>query len=298
LWATLAIVALRLAIGWHFYKEGTKKFKDPEFSSAFLFQAAVGPWSNHYRQQIPDRWGERRLNPAAVVGDADQPGDWDRYVEQAGRHYGFDEDQRRQAQGILASAEKSYLNYLNAHAEEIAEYTLQLDHLLEQSRRPMNQQIDFARQRLADKETELRSKVTPWLKDISAQYRDLERRISELASLEQRGRGVLRIGDPARSRLDEAVKWVITGAGVLLMLGLFTRLAAVVAAAFLLSVMGTQPPWVPDANLQYFYYQFVEFWALMVLVAFAAGRYAGLDFILAGLWSRRETATSDGRSVR
>ena len=38
--AIVMLVALRLSVGWHFYKEGTKKYHDPSFSSAGFFRAA------------------------------------------------------------------------------------------------------------------------------------------------------------------------------------------------------------------------------------------------------------------
>lgn len=277
--AVLALVLLRLAIGWHFYKEGIKKFKDPAFSSAPLMQAAVGPFREFYRGQIPDRWGESRLD-RRVVGT-----DFDRYVDEAKRHFGFDDSQRAAADKVLANAKRAYSNYLDGIESDLTEYRLELEEMRRDAAQSVNQQVKFARDRLAAKEKELVAKATPWLKDISAQYRDLQQKITELAASGGRVRP-LAIADPSWSFGDVAIKWIIAGAGVLMMLGLFTRVAALVAAGFLLTVMGTQPPWDPDANLQFFYYQFVEFSALMVLIAFAAGRYAGLDYVLAGLWSR------------
>jgi len=50
--------------------------------------------------------------------------------------------------------------------------------------------------------------------------------------------------------------------------------------------MATQPPWVEGANTTVFYYQLVEVAALVVLFASAAGRWAGLDFILRALAGR------------
>jgi uncharacterized membrane protein YphA (DoxX/SURF4 family) len=82
------------------------------------------------------------------------------------------------------------------------------------------------------------------------------------------------------------------------MLGLFTRVAAVVGALFLLSVMASQPPWVAGANAMFFYYQLVEFAALIYLAAIGAGQWAGLDFIIQGLWSRRQvTPKSSAQGV-
>lgn len=58
--AVLAIVLLRLSIGWHFYSEGVKKYNDPNFSAeAFLLQAK-GPLAPLIERQVPGfhRWRE------------------------------------------------------------------------------------------------------------------------------------------------------------------------------------------------------------------------------------------------
>ena len=83
-------------------------------------------------------------------------------------------------------------------------------------------------------------------------------------------------------RIDLIVTAVVIGCGVCLFLGLFTPLAAVVAALFLISIIATQPPWVADANTTYFFYQLVEVVALLLLAALSAGRWAGLDRLIFG----------------
>ena len=92
-------------------------------------------------------------------------------------------------------------------------------------------------------------------------------------------------------RMNWTVALVVTGVGVCLLLGLFTRTASLVGALFLLSVMLSQPPWVAGAMSPVpYYYQLVEFAALLFLAAVGAGKWAGLDFIIQGLWARRRGA--------
>ncbi len=62
--------------------------------------------------------------------------------------------------------------------------------------------------------------------------------------------------------------------------GLFTRLAAVVEALFLLSIICAQPPWLADSLQTFTYNQTVEMLALLVLACVGAGRWGGLDFFL------------------
>ena len=82
------------------------------------------------------------------------------------------------------------------------------------------------------------------------------------------------------------VTWLTFGVGALLIAGLFTRLASFVGAMFLLSVLVSQPPWVASAETMFFPYQLVEFTALLVLIATAAGRYGGLDFFIHSVLSK------------
>ena len=79
-------------------------------------------------------------------------------------------------------------------------------------------------------------------------------------------------------RIDTAITWLLIVGGGLLVVGLFTRLSAVVLALFLLTVMATQPPWI--AGTVETYYQGVECVALLVLATSPAGRWAGLDFFV------------------
>ena len=78
--------------------------------------------------------------------------------------------------------------------------------------------------------------------------------------------------------------YVILGIGLLLLVGLFTRLACVAGAAFLLSVVMMQPFWVSETAPTF--NQYVEMFALLTLATTRVGRWAGLDFFLAQLFDR------------
>ena len=78
--------------------------------------------------------------------------------------------------------------------------------------------------------------------------------------------------------LNNVIPWFDTIVGALLVLGLFTRVAAIAGAAFLTSVIAMQLPWAAEAVPTY--YQSVELFALLALAALGAGRFAGLDFYL------------------
>ena len=87
--------------------------------------------------------------------------------------------------------------------------------------------------------------------------------------------------------------WGLTVVGLLLILGLFTRLASVAGIAFVLLFYLAAPPWVG-----YFYAlpsegsylivnkNLVELCALLVIMLTGSGRFAGLDRILHRLLAR------------
>lgn len=93
---------------------------------------------------------------------------------------------------------------------------------------------------------------------------------------------------------DLVTMWGLTAVGLLLILGLFTRLASLGGIGFLLLFYLCNPPWVG-----YFYAlpsegsylivnkNLVELAALLVIFAAGSGRFAGLDRILHALVARR-----------
>jgi len=98
---------------------------------------------------------------------------------------------------------------------------------------------------------------------------------------------------------DLITMWGLTVVGVLLMLGLFTRLASLAGIAFILMFYLSTPPFIG-----YFYSvptegsylivnkNLVELCALIVIFTTGSGRFAGLDRILHGLFARRPRLAS------
>src|SRR5512139_4017349 len=96
------------------------------------------------------------------------------------------------------------------------------------------------------------------------------------------------------SNADLITMWGLTAVGVLLVLGLFTRLASLGGIGFILLFYLCNPPFVG-----YFYSiptegsylivnkNLVELGALVVILVSGSGRYAGLDRIVHGLFRRR-----------
>jgi uncharacterized membrane protein YphA (DoxX/SURF4 family) len=94
-------------------------------------------------------------------------------------------------------------------------------------------------------------------------------------------------------RLDRFVAYTLTMIGACLILGFLARAAALGGAAFLLSVVLSQPPWMSDTLATY--PQTLEMFALVALATVPVGRWAGLDFFLQFLF-RRNCCSAKGKS--
>ncbi len=94
--------------------------------------------------------------------------------------------------------------------------------------------------------------------------------------------------------LDTVTPWTLFIAGGCLLAGLFTRMACLVAAGFLLVEYLSQAafPWLPKSPMTEGNYLFVnknviEFLALLALATTASGKWLGLDALLSRMWPFR-----------
>ncbi len=76
------LVALRLVIGWHFFREGVSHRNDSHWSSEGFLKQAKGPLAPLYQSSLPDLhgWNRLMLAPlplvrAGAIADAGDPGD-------------------------------------------------------------------------------------------------------------------------------------------------------------------------------------------------------------------------------
>jgi len=132
-----------------------------------------------------------------------------------------------------------------------------------------------------------------WLAYIDKLSADYKAGLWDLLDEEQQKRGYFKASwNPLRwSRIEQinfAVTYGLTAIGLCLMLGLFTRPAALGGAAFMLFVILSQPNWptiYPPAGPEgghalLIEKSFVEMVALVLLATTAAGRWGGLDAFL------------------
>jgi uncharacterized membrane protein YphA (DoxX/SURF4 family) len=225
--------------------------------------------------------------------------DWEGIKNKFTKLSQLSDEQKSQAEQVYKDYELRLADYLAEEALAIETYQHDLWRLEQAQSDAGATEVPFEVARIAEQQATVDRTPLKWvagMKALDAGYADS---LYDVLTPEQKSsafgeRALDAASNPeirSQKRMDWTMAILITGIGVCLMLGLFTRVASIAGALFLLSVMASQPPWVPGSMSPVpYYYQLVEFAALLFLAAVGAGRWGGLDFIFHGLWSRRRAA--------
>jgi uncharacterized membrane protein YphA (DoxX/SURF4 family) len=136
--------------------------------------------------------------------------------------------------------------------------------------------------------------------DLVAPVRALEADFHQdgrkLLTVEQLALGPVPEPRTAQQRIDRLTIWTLIGLGCLLIVGLFSRLAALGGAVLLLSFYLAVPPWpgveelVETAGPEHSYIinkNLIEVIALLAIASMPTGRWLGLDQLISALLFRR-----------
>jgi hypothetical protein len=268
---------MRVGIGFHFFTEGADKLNSPGWTSAGFLGNAHGPFADSFHNMVWDADGLARL-------DFDETKSlWDHFRERAVRIYAFEDSQAKQAEAIF----KRRLVQLEAHFDEnkrdIEEYRLGIARRDAYRQQKDRTQVASLHGQLGSIEADLAKKRSELLGPIDQMWDGFEGELNVLASEGQRHRGPISLDRPGRRTLDsrtidKIIPYFDLTLGLLLMIGLFTRAAAVAAGLFLCSVVVSQWPGSPGAAPVW--PQVIEALALFVIAATASGRVAGVDFFV------------------
>jgi uncharacterized membrane protein YphA (DoxX/SURF4 family) len=145
-------------------------------------------------------------------------------------------------------------------------------------------EVPFERPRLSEQQAKVYAQRSKLKAEVATIERELEADLYNVLSAERRvDHKPLASEVTTLAKFDKFLMYSLMAIGVCLMAGFLTRLAAFGGAFFLLSVVGTQPPWVMDALPAY--EQAIEMLALLVIATTASGRWLGLDYFLSKLCS-------------
>lgn len=350
--AFVALMLLRITVGFHFFKEGTDKIQNG-FTAEYFLKAAKGPFAPYFHSMLDDPndvWkfgltenesGKKDVSPELSIAL------WDDFVDRAVNYYNFSDDEliqtlesrrddlkaeiiraresgdasvnTRELEAVRQAAAESIalLRNQKQQAKEILEIHVdELDYWFAVNRIELLAYFETAdrvkgfdrdgasKEKVAVYVDSLRDQVTSisydrdkqkngWAGEVEAIWDSFESEINGLATDAQAKKKPLELHRPFKQSnsklrwINQIIPWFDLTVGVLLMVGLFTRLASLCGAAFLLSVIATQPPWIPGTQPTYLYA--IEFMALVVIFATVAGRMGGLDFFFSGWRSNSNT---------
>jgi len=286
----VSLVLLRLVIGWHFFSEGAKHFADPHWTSEPVLRSAKGPFAPWYHSYLNDFHGFQEYLHAddaqtpehAVQGWIDQiQKDWDEDHAKFVDRQGLDEGRRKQSATLLHEYQARLRSWAAANQAALATHFHEWRRA-QGTREAPAADLPFQKKRLADKQALLSGEAASWQAELKSLERDYENGLAKLAG-DDAGPSAPR-RHSSLDVVDRTMTYGILAIGLLLLLGLFTRLACVAGALFLLSVVMMQPFWVSDAAPTF--KESVELFALLALATTDVGRWAGLDFFVARLISR------------
>ncbi|MHB1034741.1 MAG: hypothetical protein ACYC35_09135 [Pirellulales bacterium] len=307
--AVVALVALRLTIGWHFLYEGVWKIQHPEFSAEPFLREAKGPLGPMYHAFLPDFYGHKWLegesvgkkdaakapakDDAAKADEKPKRGHkvieaWEDYLARAAEHYQYDDAQKKAAAAALETAKKELQAWLVEHQEDIDFHFARFAKLKDDEVDPKFRDVRYQKKRLWDRQQELIAEAGVWRAEVDAMQKDYETSLAGLLTDDQAGRGDLPGVWTQMDLMNLAVTFGITAIGLCVFVGFFTRLACLGGAAFLLNVVLSQLPWPtvypPPApvlgHALLVNYQFIEMVAMLALASTAVGRWAGVDYFI------------------
>ena len=289
----LSLIALRVGIGMHFFREGLNKLRDPKPFSAGFFGNAKGPFAETYHRQIWDPDGLARLDQQGTH-DA-----WDQFRAQVETHFSFDPKQKAQASEVQKRTEDQLTEHFDAKADDIDEYRKNLVRRDKYRSDRQRMETPGLHGQVEKIEGDLKKMRTKLVAPIDLMWQGYARDLNAIATAEQRRSGLLQLSKPGRKFMDSegvdfVIPWFDATIGVLLIIGLATRPTALVAAAFLLSIVVSQWPTATDSIATW--PQFIEALGLLVIAAAGAGRFAGLDAICSLFCCRSSCSTAKGNT--
>ncbi|MDP6445988.1 MAG: hypothetical protein QF805_19525 [Pirellulaceae bacterium] len=283
--AVVAIVGLRMVIGLHFFKEGAEKKLDPKPFSGGFFANAKGPFAGSFRSLAWDTDGRARLGYAQTengpaVDQKPTETQWNHYKERAAAHYGFTQKQKSRAGQAVKQRIVQLEQFVLLNEDDIVEYFHSLDRRERNRENPAYVELPGLQAHAKRIESESRKKGAPLIAEVDAMWVGLEDDIQRIATSAQRQLGQLELIRLGRQQMDSVevdklIPYFDMAIGMLLIVGLFTRIAAVAGGAFLASVVASQWPGSEGAIATW--PQMIEMLALFALAGLAAGHYFGLD---------------------
>ena len=177
---------------------------------------------------------------------------------------------------------------VKVYHEKIAEYEANLAKAKKQSA------MHFPQDHLQKQWNELQSLRGKLVGPVKALESELKTSAQKLLTSEQLARGPVRLPSTPIDRINKQTMWGLTILGVLLLIGLGTRWAALGGAVMLTMFYLAMPPWpgVPEAPGPEHSFivnkNFIEIMALLAIAALPTGQWFGLDRLCSKFCCRKK----------
>ncbi|HSW47281.1 MAG TPA: DoxX family protein [Phycisphaerae bacterium] len=292
-WTVFFLVLLRISIGWHFAYEGAWKLMQDDWRATGYLTQSTGPLRPVFLKFVDDPDGLNRLTPESVKERIQG-----RYDRLAG-FYGLTDEQRAPIkvdnlvqQVDVIFADPDFQNQLANYKEFLGKIETQEKALFlyDKNAEPGNTPYNSERWMYnSGKKAAARQAL---LARAEGPIRDVEAAVLNARTLDQMAKG------PPPHEKSQTVfsDWGnmigLTAVGVCLMLGLFTRLAALGGISLLCLYYFCMPPWpgLPEGPSEGHYLivnrNMIEAIALAVIAASGVGRWVGLDAFISA-WRRK-----------
>jgi uncharacterized membrane protein YphA (DoxX/SURF4 family) len=245
---------------------------EPErFTSLGYLQSTAGPFRGLFRALVPDMDGLERLTAERTKYRIHN-----RYRDILAhfRHAGqpFSPEQERRLALARDQIEAATLAVVGdpAFQSRLADYRALRDRVATDARRL---HAAFTRERLDADRKKLDVVAAEMLAYVNEPLAELAAQTQQIATVAQLGTGPFRRPSEPADWIDRAIEWTLVAIGLCLMLGVFTRLAGLAAAAQLAVFYFASPPWpgLPAATLggHYLYVDrnLIEMCAALVIAA-------------------------------
>jgi uncharacterized membrane protein YphA (DoxX/SURF4 family) len=302
--ATLALIALRVVIGLHFFLEGSSHLQDPQWSSLGFRRAAVGPLADFYRKSIPEPGNfsgtvaaldDRPTDEVIAAWEANVAADWEKRLAIRQPVLAADDvaAAAEAAKAALESTRAEWKAYLDEVRPDIEDYRGELARLAAMRRSGGAEEIPYVIDRIRDKQRELAGQAALWKSDAEAFGDRVVGRFADALSPASRTAVAAVVDRTDLWKADQFVSWSLVTIGGCLVIGFLTKFNAMGGVIFLASVVATQPFWVPGAQTTY--EQWVEMAGLLVLASMPCGGWMGFDYFLSPLKRRCCPLSKDSR---
>jgi len=185
------------------------------------------------------------------------------------------DEQKTLLEQLYEEREAQLDDWVNEHLDTLLVHIHEWRRMEAERAKPYSAGAPFQNGRVAGKRATLSAESAGFVKQIKALDDAFQRDLATVLRPEQAGAPY---DTSPLHTIDTVLAYGIWIVGICLILGLFTRLAAVLGALFLLSVIASQPFWLADSIPTYS--QALEMFVLVALSTTAVGRWGGLDFFI------------------